>query len=201
MIEALAAQTDQVASARAFADGLPLLAGPITLRPRYNPHAPDAAAQALDPPPASIDPRQGEPFAAAWTAGSLAALARGGVDAATYFETSGARGVVAPGAPGLLPCGQALAVAARWRGWDVLATSSSAPLRADALIARSPTGDGVEGLLVNLTDAPQRIRLSELDARDLRLVDLAGVDVHGELCSGGLALELPAWGVAVIRGR
>jgi hypothetical protein len=195
MVEALEGQTDQVATARSFADEMDLLPGPISLRPRYNPNAPDAATQARDYPPASIDPRQGSAFAAAWTAASVRALAVGGVQAATYFETSGPRGVLSPDGTKPFPCGRVLGWACARAGWEVLDTTSSAPLRAQALMASAPTSDEVEGLLVNLTAAKQRVRLTGLATLS------AGSHATLDSSNGALETELGPWEVAQVCGR
>jgi D-apionolactonase len=131
MVEGLAAQTDQLTSARAFADGRALLVGPVTLRPRSE----------------EPDPRQGSAFAAAWTAASIAAQAAGGAWSVTYYETHGPGGVVG------FPVFDVLADACRWQGRPRLRTTSSAPLAAQALVV-----EGGEGWLLNLRGADTRVR-------------------------------------------
>lgn len=169
IVETLEAQADQVASARVFAPDLALLVGPITLRPRYNPAAADAAAQALDPPPVSIDPRQGDLFAAAWTAGSLAQLAAAGATALTYYETSGPRGVLTAADASVLPCWHPLADVGGWGGWEVLPVVCAEPLAAQALAVRDPSGATTGLLLANLRNAPTQVRLAGLPAGPARL--------------------------------
>ena len=146
MVEGLAAQTDQLTCARAFAPSLPPLVGPITLRPRYGP----------DP----IDPRQGSAFAAAWTAGSVAAQAAGGAWSATYFETHGPGGVL--DGERTFPVFDVLADACRWQGWTRLRSTSSAPLAAQLLAVRADGSDAREGWLINLRDRPTRVRVNGL---------------------------------------
>jgi hypothetical protein len=146
MVEGLAAQTDQLTCARAFAPSLPLLVGPITLRPRYGP----------DP----IDPRQGSAFAAAWTAGSVAAQAAGGAWSATYFETHGPGGVL--DGERAFPVFDVLADACRWQGWTRLRSTSSAPLAAQLLAVHPDGSDAREGWLINLRDRPTRVRVNGL---------------------------------------
>ena len=95
MTETLAAQSETVRSARAIVGDRPLVVGPITLRPRFNPNStgpePKPAPGEL---PSSVDYRQPSLFAAGWLAGSLNALGNAGVDALTYFETTGWRGLI-----------------------------------------------------------------------------------------------------------
>jgi hypothetical protein len=80
LMENIEAQPALLATARSF-NPHPLLVGPVALLRRRVP-----------------DPRQGSLFAAAWTAGSLAAVLPSGlVAAATYHEHDGQRGV--PGTP------------------------------------------------------------------------------------------------------
>ena len=98
--QSLEAQPDTVRTAATFSGGLPVVVSPVTLRPRDVVHVdhfnPVAAGGDM---PFSVDPRQSSLFAAAWTVGSIAALAGAGVASMTYYETVGWRGIV----PGDLP--------------------------------------------------------------------------------------------------
>jgi hypothetical protein len=98
LMETLRAQAETVRSARALAPDLTLAPGPITLKPRSNPDAtePGAACVARRIAP-TVDVRQPSLFAAAWTAGSLANLAPTSVEALTFFETVGWRGLIERG--------------------------------------------------------------------------------------------------------
>lgn len=95
MMETLEAQAATVQSAQAFAGKRPLIVTPATLRQRFNPVATssenDSSADELPP---QVDPRQLSQFAAAWTLGSVAALAVAGAASVTYYETTGERGVM-----------------------------------------------------------------------------------------------------------
>lgn len=95
LMETLEAQTATVISARKFAGDQPLAVSPVTLKQRFNPVA-TSAAEATPPgeSPPQVDPRQLSHFAAAWTLGSIAALASAGVESVTYYETTGWRGVL-----------------------------------------------------------------------------------------------------------
>ena len=95
LIDTLAVQADTVTSARRFTGDARIAVSTVTLRPRFNavatgPEAPRPAGEL----PWQVDPRQATLFAAGWTLGSLAALARAGADFVTYFETTGWRGVI-----------------------------------------------------------------------------------------------------------
>ncbi len=108
MVETLEAQSETVRSARSFAEGLPLSVSPVVLKPRFN-----AVATVSPLPisseelPAQVDPRQLSLFAAAWTLGSIAALAGAGVGRFTFYETTGWCGVmeqqVGPSRPSRFP--------------------------------------------------------------------------------------------------
>jgi hypothetical protein len=78
--QSLEAQPDTVRTARSFVRGKPIHVGPITLRPR----------DATDP----VDPRQPSLFAAAFTLGSISALAQAGASSLTLYEAVGPRGIV-----------------------------------------------------------------------------------------------------------
>lgn len=97
------AYATMIATARAHGHAGSATAGlltvsPVTLRPRRNLYAttrPSGADEDIDP--ASVDPRQATPFAAAWAVAAIASLAAAGVDRLTLFEHTGPRGVFARG--------------------------------------------------------------------------------------------------------
>ena len=136
IVETLGAQATTVDSARALAGDRPVVVGPVTLRPRFNPNA--TAPEAPPPPgaaPPQADPRQTAPFAAAWTVGSLHRLAAAGAAALTYFETAGPCGVVdASGAP--YPVYEVLAAVAPSAGAELLDVTLRDPLAVEALALR-----------------------------------------------------------------
>lgn len=212
VMESLAAQADQVASAGAIAPGLDVLVGPVTLRPRYNPAAADWAQQALEPPPESIDPRQDTLFAAAFTAGSLAQLAAAGADFVTSYEADGPRGVLGENGE-VLPCWHPIADVAGWAGWSVLPVGSPRPLAVQALAVRDPDGGGTGIVVANLRDERTPVRLAGVPAGEavIRVLDaatraVACSDAAGfrsalrpaAVVDGSLALDLDAHAVATI---
>lgn len=167
LVESLEAQGDTVRSARAFAGSTPLALTPITLRPRFNADAVVAESDDADGLPRAVDPRQMSLFAAAWTVGSVSALASAGVSSATYFETAGWRGVLErdrgaptpafPSLPGeTYPVYHVLRDVCAWRARSLLACEVSDPLAIAAL--------AVEGglLIANLRPKPQTIALHGL---------------------------------------
>jgi hypothetical protein len=96
------AVVQQLATVRHRHPGLSLVVSPITLKPRFNPVATteedDTAIRRL---PAQVDVRQVSLFAAAWTLAMFKAIAEGGAQSITFFETTGWRGVMetASGSP------------------------------------------------------------------------------------------------------
>lgn len=167
--EALAAQAATVESARQFLGDVPLAITPVTLKPRFNPHA----AQETNPTdslPAAVDVRQSSLFAAAWTLGSLKYLAESGVASVTYFETTGWRGVLETEAgsplpelfasvPGnVFPLWHVFADVAECVQAEVVPTISSAPLRVVSLLLRHAGGQRL--LLANLSDEAHPVDLT-----------------------------------------
>lgn len=179
IMETLVAQRWTVESARRFVGEQPLHVGPVTLRPRFNANAnANASASAAEPAAlpgertSPIDPRQASLMGAAWTVGSLAALAPSGVSAITYFETLGWKGVLerSPGAPdptrfpsipgGVYPLYHVLADIGELAGGEVLATGTSDSLRLTGLAVKH--GARTRILLANLTPERQRIPVDGL---------------------------------------
>jgi hypothetical protein len=155
LMEEFPAQHDTVVSAAPIAAGLPIAVSPVTLRTR-----PEDRLQNGPPfDPASTDPRQASQFGAAWTIGSVAALARAGAASVTYFEAAGPRGLFAgrfdgppgfPEAPGsVYPAYRALADAISLGGAAVLDCSIDDDLAIAALAARADASS-VTILLANL---------------------------------------------------
>jgi hypothetical protein len=171
LMETPPAHGDTVVSARAFAEGRPVVVGPITLRPRFNSVA---TADEPDPDPAqlpaSADPRQASLIGAAWTLASAKHLAEGGAAALTYYETVGWGGVIEheapdrraddfPSVPGhAYPLYHVLADLCESHGAALLASDSSAPLRAAALAL----GNGTI-LAANLTAVAQTVSIGPVD--------------------------------------
>ncbi|CAB4885401.1 MAG: hypothetical protein F2793_08900 [Actinobacteria bacterium] len=101
IIQNLATQAIIAANARAICGSARISVSPVTLRPRFNPNA---TAPELDvsntPLPSDVDARQSSGLGAAWTAMSVKYLAEGGsVDAITYFELTGWKGLLERDSP------------------------------------------------------------------------------------------------------
>jgi D-apionolactonase len=164
VMETIEAQGATVRTARAFAGDRPLAVSPLTLKQRFNPVAtgpePELGPEALPP---QVDPRQLSLFAAAWTVGSLAALAEAGAASATYYETVGWRGIMArgqgaqnregfPAEPGMLfPVYAVFAAVRGYEQWQAVASSD--PGRVIAWGLRG-SGGRRRLLLANLTAHP-----------------------------------------------
>jgi hypothetical protein len=191
VVETAGMHGETIRSARAFSPAKSLHATPITFNARFNPHAtapiPDPAPAGL---PAQVDRRQPSLLAGAWTVASLRHLAESGAASATYFETTGWRGLIeteqgSPAGfaswPGMVfPVYHVLADAGEWRGGEVLAVESTEPLAVEALAVRR---DGTLHLLVgSLSPNRQRCTVEGLPSGSatLRVLD---EESFAEACS------------------
>jgi hypothetical protein len=217
---------ETVRSARAVVGDRPLVVGPITLRPPFNPNAtgpdPEPAPGEL---PSSVDYRQPSLFAAGWLAGSLNALGNAGVDALTYFETTGWRGLIERrdhplrigkfhSWPGMVfPVYHVLADVADFQGGQILPVTSSDGLRAQALALRA--GDRVRVILANLSDEPLTVSLDipgagaatvrRLDDQSVYLAATDPVEFRSSaqpigMTNGSVSVDLPPFGLATVDG-
>jgi len=168
IMESLEAQTATVRSARAWAGDRPLVVSPVTLKQRFNPVATGAErliASGVLPP--HTDPRQLSHFAAAWTLGSIAALASAGIASATFYETTGARGVMERTAGssmpdkfpslagGIFPMFEVFAGLVGCQQFAVAQSAATVPVTALALFA---AGKVKRVLIANLTGQSQSVR-------------------------------------------
>ena len=168
LAETLEAHVATAKSARQFAGALPLAITPVTLGPRFNPNAtgpvPDPAPGTL---PDEVDVRQMSLFGAGWTLGSIKYLAESGVAHATYYETTGWRGVMEtevgsavpekfrslPGS--VFPLFHVMGDVAEFAEGEVIPTRSSDPLRVESLMLAQ--GDHRRLVIANLTAEPQEV--------------------------------------------
>ncbi|UFH53701.1 hypothetical protein [Spirosoma sp. KNUC1025] len=88
--ENIAGQADTVVTARHISGGKPVHISPVTLRPRFT----TVAGTATERLETAADHRQRTDFGAEWTYQSLAALAKAGVEAITYYQSHGPAGLV-----------------------------------------------------------------------------------------------------------
>jgi hypothetical protein len=154
MIETLIAQGETVRSAKALVPGAPLIVGPVTLAPPFNPNAtgpePETPEGQL---PAPVDPRQLSLLGAGWTLGSIHRLADAGADGLTDYELYGWRGLgerrqdlthreLFPSEPGqLFPLYHIFAAASDFAGGQIARVEISDPLQVEALALRNDDGD------------------------------------------------------------
>ena len=172
LVETLATQVTIVQSARSLAKGKPVMVSPITLKMRYNVYAsaPSESTSAAPAPgqlPPNVDVRQMSLLAAGWTLGSIAAMAAGGAESATYYETTGWRGVMEreDGSPvpskfmsfpgSLFPVYHVFAAVGGFAEGQVLATSSSDSMKVTGLALTK--GSARRVLLANLTAEAQLV--------------------------------------------
>jgi hypothetical protein len=201
MMDTLRAQPITLDVAAEIGAGRPVVVGPMTLLPRFNPVATGepAAPDTAELPP-EVDPRQAAPFAAAWTVGSLAALRR--AHALTYYEAAGWRGLFGrrdealahpgfPAGPGeVFPVYTVFRELADVAGEPLYDVSAGLGVAALAVGRR----DGVRMIVANLSDQARRVRVGGLDYASARLLG-------GGPEPDPTALELPGYGLAVIGGR
>jgi D-apionolactonase len=224
LTETLAAQPETVRSARAIVGERPLVVGPITLRPRFNPNAtgpePKPAPGEL---PSSVDYRQPSLFAAGWLSGSINALGNAGVDGLIYFETTGWKGLIERrdhplrvagfhSWPGMVfPVYHVLADVADFQHGQILPVTLGDGLRVQALALRD--GDQVRVILANMGDELISVALEIPGAGDVTVrrlddgtVHLAATDPAAFRAStqpiggtdGTVMVDLPPFGLATV---
>lgn len=165
-----------VRTAHDFCAGRPVLVSPISLRPRYNPDAPDGPAESATRLPDNVDPRQMSIFGACWALVTMKALAEEGVSATSWVETLGPKGVIEnavvptfsrqfPSRPKLVfPLYHVLRDACELKGAQLLSCSSDEPRQCSAMAVRR--GGRVTVLAANLRPEPvmAEVRLSRTEA-------------------------------------
>ena len=149
-----AAIADGLAQAGAIAAGLPVVTGPVTLRPRFN----AAAEQAAPLPPADddgpdVDERQHGPLAAVYLAAAVSRLA--GACAVTLYRSIGRRGVIRADGT-LTPAARVIAALTPLAGSAVRRTAGPDTVSGLAVV----TLDGLFVLVANLTPANASIELA-----------------------------------------
>jgi hypothetical protein len=199
MMENLQAQPDTVATARSFAPAARLFVTPVTLRPRFNAVAVTDQEFPEGALPWPVDVRQPALFGAAWTLGSIAALAGAGADGLTYYDTVGPAGVIespagspAPAeflstADAPYPLAVVLADAARLAGGRVCPVTGADPARLAAIAVRQP--DVLTVLLASLGSAECEVAVA-LPAADGGAATLRVLDARS---AGLAAADLPSF--------
>lgn len=224
LIETPPAQAVTVASARAFAGGKSVVVSPVTLRPRFNPNAtgPEPAPEPGQLP-AQVDVRQMSLLGAGWTLASLKHLLGSGVEAVTYYETTGWRGVMetADGSPlperflsvpgGVFPLYHVFADVGEFSPGGLTHVVTSDPLRVEALAL---TQDGrrrvlaanmtPEEVTLSVAGLPGDVTVRRLDASNAEHAVRAPEEyrrtepVTAHTTLGRLSLGLPPYGLVCI---
>ena len=159
IVETLTVQEVVARQAVAMAPSLPLHVGPVTLKSRFNAVATDKT-DLEEPQP---DTRQSSWWAAGWTLGSLAALARGGATSVTYFDLAGPHALLGRSASSVsqassapYPVFQIIRRVAAIRGAHLLATHVS-DQKAVAMLALAK-GNHLVVFAANLVDEKRVVR-------------------------------------------
>ncbi len=206
MVETLEIQAAAVETTREFAGNRPLVIGPVTLRPQLVDGVDPPGGPPAGPFPTQVDERQGTPFTAAWTLGSVKYLAAAGAHSATYFETVGWNGVIDadaettkarpagfPSQPGeRFPVYHLLANLGEFAGATVQHVDSSDRLRAVAIVLHKPRRRCV--LVGNLTGKPLTPSLRGLGTP----TELRYLSGETKAALPLLPVELPPFGIARI---
>ena len=150
VMETLLAQPVTASDAQAKT-GKPLCPGPITLKPRLNPASTSGKPISVEE---QRDDRLDGPFCAAWTLGSLAALAVPGVQGITYFETHGPLGLTDGGRN--RPVYNVFHAIAEYRGADIFRVEG---IPKSAAVLGLGKLDRKRILLANLTAEPIELKL------------------------------------------
>lgn len=173
LIEAIEGQGHTVATARSCCGELSISISGVTLKPPFNQAATEEELpQDPNELPAAVDPRQASLFAAAWTVGSVHALASTGAESITYYETTGWRGLLETMAgsplperfrsfPGMVyPVYWVFSFLADAKEGTLLESSCDRPLLLAALALREEHRLGV--LVANLQPSAQEVHLDSL---------------------------------------
>ena len=179
-MENIAGQAETVRTAHTYGGGRPVIVSPVTFKQRFNAVATGEQPQyAPGELPPQVDPRQMSLFGAGWTVGSLHRLIESGVAAATYFETTGWRGVIQgddpPAAPQqfpsragmIFPLYHVFADLKEWKDGQLLPSQSSDPLAVETLAVTDESG--LHLLVANLTPHPQTVTIDALSGRNVAL--------------------------------
>ena len=151
---------------------LPQVVSPITLKPRFNPvaTAPMDDSNVGELPP-EVDVRQMSLFAAAWTLAMLKALAEGGAESVTFFETTGWRGIMEtasgspmpewfPSTPGcVFPVYHVLADLGEFARSHAIPTECDRPGNVESLLLQQ--GRNLRWIIANLSGESRRVRLPD----------------------------------------
>ena len=173
-------QSDTVTTARARSGGRPVHVMSVAMIGKFGPYP--AGVPAVPVLSAYGDDRQGQLFGAAWALSSLRQLVDAEATSATYFELSGARGLV--GAPGdgskgalvPVPAYRVLEAVLSWVDGNLVRVGAVHDV-AVGLGAEWP--DHSELLIANLGQDVRRVELSGLSGRLTEVAELSSGFVRG----------------------
>lgn len=168
VIENLPAQADAVRSAKAISGDVEVHAGPVSLRPRFNPDATgDNSVSNTSLLPSKYDSRQATPLAAGWSLASLKYLAESGANSITMFEAHGMAGYLLANDDDLHPLfGFDDHVFPVWKAWIalrslkpkfVVKSESHDPLRVTSLVVGNDNASWL--FVINHRDAQTPVRV------------------------------------------
>jgi hypothetical protein len=151
--------------------GMPLVVGPVNLKPRFQAYAPTPVTElARGGLPQQVETRQWSLFGAAWIVGSFANVLTSGAVAVTYYETQGLRGLIhtdrrspAPHPfelirPVVFPIYHVFADVAEFAGGSIHSCVSSEPLKECALALSRDTAKAM--LVANMTCDAMEVHIS-----------------------------------------
>lgn len=148
VMETLDAYADIVAAAMRLAGGRPLVVGPVTLVPRFNPYAPIREPLGPSMDESRVDVRQETAFAAAWTLGVLDRLTKSRPLTVLLHEATGPAGLLTDNAAAALrPVARLLHLLATTSGQSQLLTTTPSGM---ASIAMKDDDGRVHVLIANL---------------------------------------------------
>ncbi|MFN8519692.1 MAG: hypothetical protein U0667_09975 [Chloroflexota bacterium] len=198
VMENIAAQAVAIRTAQARSD-LPLTVGPITLRPRFDAYGLTRPIYGPANEQARMDLRLRTQFGAAWTIGSLAAVAPTGVRCVLLHEATGPAGLIGPGdEPADLPVYAATHAAMAVGGVDVYRTT--APPGLAALAFRLDDGDRV--LVANLRPGPRAIEVRlPRDASSVTARAVGEDDVEHPRLRRSVRCQIGGYGVVIVDSR
>ncbi|MGB3585601.1 MAG: hypothetical protein WBA23_03620 [Tunicatimonas sp.] len=221
LVETLQAQSYTVESAKQFAPKTPIRISPVTLKMRRNPNATGSTSPPTpDALPPSVDTRQLSLFGAGWAVGSLRNLIQSGVEAITYFETVGRKGILAgsqmtsssalfPAQPGAVyPMYLVFRFLLENEGGSVLPATLSVPWQVEGIAFRS--GDESRAILANLQPESVPVGLPNNLFTRMKLLDENNFEVATQQPEEFLAtnykkcpdtISLPPYSLAFLRSE
>lgn len=219
MTENLQTMSQVVDSCRKFSDGKGVHVGPVTFKMRKNPNATSTTVVPSGTLPDGVDPRQLSLYGAAWTLGCFKYLAESGVDAITFFETCGWKGVIPhPDEPwpsefqfpeeGVYPLYLILREILSRKGNQIVKLNSNRPLIFDGLALQNEAGQYTV-MLANYSAQERQIllptdlavsqvgRLEDANISE-RIVDMEHISMNMRPLDASKNVVLPPFGIAIL---